>query len=849
MGWIGKVFRQKKVNSDKLLSEIQLNYSIFLDILDTNNRILKIIGDMEEKSQGEYCFDINYIITSVQTLRTDVQHLTDRLILIGGEKYGVLRERFTALDADLQNIVHGRTEIRRDDFTLPLHRITKEHASSVGSKIAQLGEIRSRLGMSVPEGFAITAWAYKHFVAANNLQEKIDTSIHSLDIKNFKDLIARSGQIQDMIRSGTVPDDLTGAIRTSFAELRRTSSAQGVALRSSALGEDTLFSFAGQYATYLNVQEREIIDRYRDVLASKFTPKAIYYFMSHALSEAELAMGVGCMEMIDAAVSGVIYTLDPVHPAEHCMLINAIFGLGKFLVDGTVTPDVFKVSREDRSVRETSIAVKPLKLCIHPSGGVRQEQVPESMQRVPSLDTSEIQNLLDAGLSIEKHYACPQDIEWVIDQNRRLYILQARPLRVMDIKQVQTASGFPEAALLVMGGTTVCPGAGAGKVFHADSPQDLSRMPEGSVLVTRSPFPGIVMAINRVKALVTVQGGTASHMATIAREYRIPMIAGVSGAFDIPSGSEVTVDATGTAVYSGLCDGILKVRQSDDSVTARPPVLELLRKVLDKISPLNLHDATADTFTPVHCETFHDITRFVHQKAMEEMFTSCSAVGCSDDIGIRLKSSIPLAINIVYVDRKMDDSAGTREIVETQIESLPMTAFWNGIKKEGWPPTPGVNFGGLVSVMSAQVLNPQGNGFLERSFAILGKHYMLLGLHMGYHFSTVEALCTDDPGKNYIRMQYKDGGAALERRIRRIKVLADILSVMGFSSAREADFLNSSIHYQSSTLLLSFLEILGRLTMMFKQLDMALANDAVAGWYRQDFLKRLDLPQAAGVRG
>jgi pyruvate,water dikinase len=145
--------------------------------------------------------------------------------------------------------------------------------------------------------------------------------------------------------------------------------------------------------------------------------------------------------------------------------------------------------------------------------------------------------------------------------------------------------------------------------------------------------------------------------------------------------------------------------------------------------------------------------------------------------------------------------------------------------------------------MSTQILRTQQNDFLERSFAILGKEYMLLGLHMGYHFSTVEAMCTKDVNKNYIRIQYKDGGATLDRRIRRIRILADILSAMGFSNFTEADFLDAYLHYQSCSSIKISLQNIGRLSIMSKQLDMALANDSIANWYKNDFLKRLDLKQ------
>jgi pyruvate,water dikinase len=841
LSWIRNIFRQERGNSDKLLSEIQKKFSVFLDILDTNNQILSIISDLEEKSQGEYLFDINYITKNLKAIREGIRGLIEKLIFIGGEEYLPLKDKFSEIDAGIDAIIGGNRALIKDDFTIPIKQLNKERAYSVGSKIAQLGEISSKLGLSVPEGFAITSWAYKHFVDRNNLQEQISKSIHKLDIKNYDDLIHTSDQIQTLIKSSAVPADLGLAIKNSFSDLKNHSPAKGFAVRSSALGEDTIFSFAGQYATFLNVKENEIIDRYREVLASKFTPKAIYYFLSHSLSEAELAMSVGCMEMINSAISGVLYTLDPVHPEEQCLLINAIYGLGKYLVDGTVTPDVFKVSKQDGSVKETRLALKSIKLIMNEGGGIKQEPVPESMQGAPSIDQKTIKLLVDTGLDIERHYGCPQDIEWAIDHNNRLFILQTRPLRVIKTKNARFPADVSRLNAIITGGTTVCPGAGTGLIYHADTPHQLASVPDGAILITHVPFPGIIMVMSRVRAIVTEQGGSASHMATIAREYRIPTLTGVQGAAGIPAGKEVTVDATGAVIYAGKQEQLVEARQLDYDPADQSAIFELIKKVLTRISTLNLIDATAEDFKPGNCKTFHDITRFVHQKAMEEMFHSCSAMGCKEDIGVKLKTGIPMSINIIYIDRTMADYSKNKWIEEDHLDSVPMTAFWNGVKKEGWPSTPSVNLSGLISVMSTQMLRTQQNDFLEKSFAILGKEYMLLGLHMGYHFSTVEAMCTDDGNKNYIRMQYKDGGAALDRRVRRIRVLSEILSDMGFSNITEADFLDSSVHYQSCSFIVEKLQVIGRLTMMFKQLDMALANDSVAQWYKADFLKRLNL--------
>ncbi len=841
MNWFHNIFHKERENPGKLLSDIQEKFFIFLNILEKNNQILKTIGDMEEKLQGDYLFDINYIISSLSKIRSGVKDIIDQLITIGGQRYSPLEKQLQAINNDIDCMIPVNKAVVKDDFTIPIEELSGKRSVSVGSKIAQLGELKSKLGLAVPEGFAISAWSYKHFVDANSLQEKINKSINKLDIKHYNDLVRISNEIQGMIKSNPVPDDLVSAIQKRYKELKERSHAKGVSLRSSAIGEDTSLSFAGQYATFLNVRDNELIDKYREVLASKFTPKAIYYFLSHALSESELAMGVGCMAMVDASVSGVMYTLDPVHPEKECLVLNSIYGLGKYLVDGTIMPDVFKISKKDMTVKESLTAVKPVRLVMGSNGGTVEEPVPASEQNMPSLNDEQIKLLTDIAMRIENHYGCPQDIEWAIDQSRRLFLLQTRPLRVIKARPPVLSPDTSKLEALLSNGITVCPGAGAGRVFHAHSIQDLSNIPDGTVLVANNPFPGLITAMGRVNAIVTESGGIASHMATLAREYRVPTLCGARGAMGIASGKPVTVDATGGIIYEGIHRDLIDARRPDYEFFDQTAIFELLKNILTKISPLSMIDSTAPSFQPENCRTFHDITRFVHQKAMEEMFTTATDVGFREEIGLRLKSDIPLAMNVIYIDRTVSGSIREKSLPDNEIDSVPMNAFWSGVKEEGWPSAPPVNLMGMVSVLSTQMLRGERYGFLEKSFAILGKEYMLLGLYMGYHLSTIEAMCSDDLDKNYIRMQYKEGGASLDRRIRRISLLKDILSCMGFENFSESDFLDSMLYHTDRQSIIEKLHLLGRISMMFKQLDMALSNDSVTRWYRDDFVKRLNL--------
>ena len=839
MKWLRNIFRHPP--QDPGLQALRDRFTHFLALLEKNNQVLKIISDMEEKSQGEHLFDINYIRTNVAAIRSGVGEIVERMIALGGEPYEPLRDKFAAIDAEVEELLQGKRPIQKDAYTIPLDQLRRDHAHSVGSKSAQLGELKGELGLPVPEGFAITAWAYKHFVDANNLQARITQRIDSLDIKRHEDLVRVSDEIQAMVTGAAVPADLADAILRSYDELLQRCSSQTFSMRSSAIGEDTLFSFAGQYRSFLNVTGPELIDCYRSVLASKFTPQAIYYFLSHALSESELAMSVCCVAMVDAAASGVIYTRDPVRPGDDCVLVSSIYGLGKYLVDGTVTADLFRISRADASIQESRLARKPVRLVLRPGGGTAQEAVPEGEQNAPSLSERCLRKMLELAVKIESHYGCPQDIEWALDRNGCLFVLQTRPLRVIHARSGDTLPDLSKLEVLCSGGVTVCPGAGYGAIVHASATPDLAGVPDEAVLITPNPFPGLVTVMGKVRALVTEVGGVASHMATLARECRIPTVVGMSRATALPTGQLVTVDATGAAIYVGAHPDLCAARRPEFELFEDTAILNLLERVLAKLSPLVLLHPSDPDFTIASCRTFHDITRFAHQRAMEEMFSRAKNIEQKERIGLRLKSDIPLQVNIIPIDRETYGLEERRWVSEEHITSAPMKAFWDGVKKEGWAAdAPAPSVGGLLSVFSTH-LTTDKDQFLECSFAILSKEYMFLSLHLGYHFTTVEAMCAPEPNKNYIRIQHKGGGASLDRRTRRVRLIQDLLSKLGFEHAGTGDFLDSSVTYLDPSSVLQRLYLLGRITMITKQLDIALSNDAITQWYTEDFVKKLAL--------
>ena len=489
MTW-NNFFRKNSHNpaTDRRINKLRERFTHFNRLINQNGQLLKEINDLEEKSLGEYLFDINYVHQTVDRIVTGVSSLIDEMIAIGGEEYEPLLARFKSINRELDWILAGHREIEKSDYTIRYRKLNSKYVNITGGKNAQLGELATKLSLPVPHGFAITAWAYKRFMDAGNLQARISKRISSINIRKYEDLIKFSEEIREMILINSVPDDLTSDINDCMNSLLDRTYYPSFSVRSSAIGEDSHHSFAGQYATYLNVHTDNIIEKYRQVLASKFGPKAIYYYLSHDLSESDMAMCVGCVGMIDAAVSGVIYTRNPVDRSGDYLLISAIYGLGTYLVEGTITPDSFRVDRGSCEIISASLARKQVQLVMDPDGGTMDVPIPEADQDIPVLSQDQVNKLTEMALKIEAHYSCPQDIEWVIDKQGQPFILQTRPLALMDTSSTETDPDTAQFEVLTSGGITVCPGAGAGKLYHIDSAEELPDVPNGAVLLVRHPF-------------------------------------------------------------------------------------------------------------------------------------------------------------------------------------------------------------------------------------------------------------------------------------------------------------------------------------------------------------------------
>ena len=433
----------------------------------------------------------------------------------------------------------------------------------VGGKNASLGEMithLTKLGIRVPEGFAVTTKAFRAFVSHNKLEERLKEALEGLDPDNPSDVAARGRKVRKMFLDSEFPDDLRREIEWGYWELGRRLSLENpsVAIRSSATSEDLEgASFAGQHETILNVRgERAVVRAIKQCFASLFTDRAIAYRVHKGFGQIGNALSVGVQRMVrsDLACSGVMFTLDTESGFENVVYITGSWGLGEMIVQGAVNPDqfyVFKPSIEgyEDPIIEKKLGSKLVKLIYASKGaGMEDAEVPTADRNRFVLEDSEIITLAKWACIIEKHYKKQMDIEWAKDgETKELYIVQARPETVHAVKSQNVLEKYvlEEKSKVLVRGEGVGSKIGQGTVRVLESAFEIGDFRKGEVLVTDKTDPDWEPIMRIASAIITDRGGRTCHAAIVSRELGIPCIIGTAdGTKQLTTGQKVTVDTS-----------------------------------------------------------------------------------------------------------------------------------------------------------------------------------------------------------------------------------------------------------------------------------------------------------------
>lgn len=452
---------------------------------------------------------------------------------------------------EIQLIVAGN---KQKPNVLWFKEVNHQDITDVGGKGANLGEMY-HLKIPVPNGFVVTSSAYFNFVNINNLPQKIKQILESTDVDHPDQLNSASNRIKNLIKKSDIPNDIAIDIMKAYKKLSAYGGLQNlaVAVRSSATAEDLPeASFAGQQETFLNVVgESNVITRVRDCWASLFTPRAIFYRQKKKFDHFKVGIAVPVQKMVQSDVSGIMFTINPVNNNKNQIIVETIWGLGEYIVQGTVTPDQYIVDKNDWEITSSTVTPQTIQLIRNGSQETVEKPVPKSKQSRQKINSSQIIHIAKIGQKLHNHYGKAQDIEFAVEKNK-IYIVQTRPVTTIDTNNQRLSQDIATNQTPDLIGDPASPGTASGPVIVIQSPSQINQVKSGQILVTTMTTPDFVPAMKKVKGIVTDKGGQTSHAAIVSRELGVPCIVGTKTATkSFKNNDLVTMDGTNGKIWRG----------------------------------------------------------------------------------------------------------------------------------------------------------------------------------------------------------------------------------------------------------------------------------------------------------
>jgi pyruvate,water dikinase len=811
-------------------------YQSFRDLLAFNNECLEHMASLQE--------DLQYVPPLRDVIGGRIGEVFDRaagtvaaLETLTENKFPRLERLLSKQRHEVETYVASVQERVTPRLAVSLSEIDLKAAGEVGGKAAYLGEVRNHVGLPVPEGFALTIEAYQQAFGVPLWRESRD-SLKDVDPDDIEGIQKAARHLAARVLEAPIPRAVEVALLERAKRLD--TRGQGFAVRSSAVGEGGQLTFAGQFASLLNVNEFQLLDAYRRVIASRFSERAIAYRRSLGIGEVESPMAVLVVPVLRAKAAGILYTRDPNHPESGNVLITAAHGLGLDIAGGKASADLFVVGRgRTHMVLERHVARKESRAVLDASGGITRRSLGEEESRTPSLETEDLQILAHWGVRLESHFRAPQDVEWVLDEDGGLWIVQTRDLALGQKESGGVGRGNPKSEPILKGGRTICGGRASGPAYHAEESESLARVPSGAVLFVRRPTPDIVKVLPKIAGFVAESGNITGHGAALLREFKIPSAFQMAQAMDrVAPGSQVSLDAGRPAIYGG----ILWTAPAEE-VQLRERYAALREDPIhSKLLTLNLMDPSALNFRASGCRSAHDVLRFSHEKAIEAMFSvNDRAADRSPLSARRLVASTPVRLFVLDLGGGVRfEDPGMREILPEQIQSRPFAAFWCGVTHPGvsWSRQMPASLNGLASVVAGSFASHSSarRALGERSYLLVADEYMNLNSRLAYHFTLVDACLSDLATANYISFRFAGGGATRWRRNLRAVFIEKVLSRQGFLADRRGDVVNAWHRKGSAEETAAALDILGRLMACSSQLDMYMDSHEAMEWYVAQFI-------------
>ncbi len=849
-GWMDRLIRlwreRRGRHQAAALRLIKARYHVFRVLLDHNERALEGLAEVDrllgEDAPGR-------LEDAVLALAETVLEMADGLNRLAGNTYAGLYPKIETLRAEAEESL-ARLNRSTQAIWISLDEVTADLRDEAGGKAQPLGTLL-RAGLPVPPGGVVLRRACRGYLRQARLEARLEAVLAQAR-EPGADLEALAGQARGMILASEPDGPFTAGLQTLWTDLAHGDS-PALSVRSSASGEDSLeHSFAGQYVSVLGVVSSEgLVQAFKEVLAGAFSPRALAYRARAGRAGRSLDMAVLCQPLVQARISGVLFTLDPMAPDSGRMLLTAVPGLGTQAVSGRAATDLYRPHRvpgaEALERTPAEIAEKNLREVLAPGGGLVLQAVDGGERLAPLLGPDQILELRTLGLRIEALAGSAQDIEWSMDNQDTIWILQARPARLAVSARPAEATLVQGGRVLLQGGVPASPGKSVGVLALARSREDLAALRDRSNDRTSDQSGPVVLALHQslvdaaalvphVAGLLVDLGNPLDHLACLAREQGRPMITGLGRAtLDLVPGDWVLVDADQGRVLAADP----QVWKDAPAPAPRPPsktpdaAVDLRRLTLR----LSLTDAYGPTFSIMECASLHDLVRYMHEKAVLAMFQAGDSIAEQEfSLVSRLKD--PAGLLFLIIDLGGGLIPGRSGVVSLdEVLCEPLLALCQGMSAPGlrWgTPPPLAGLGGLVSrsLLDAGSARPLGNP----NYALVTKDYLNVNARVDYHFVMIDAVCGANPRANSIRFRFKGGGTARVQRERRALFVETVLAAQEFFTSRQGDMVTAVLTEGSRDTVREKMEMLGRLLGFSRLLDASMIHDEMPGRMAQSFL-------------
>jgi pyruvate,water dikinase len=839
LGRLRAARQQRKTESQHLL---KARYHVFRSLLAGNNRAVDCLTEISIhlRMQG----DPAGLAKLVHRLSEETAEMIARLQTLASGQYRGLPAAHQAIVQRLQSTLAKIASPEHLPRVLPLARIHGGLKGQTGNKAAALAELRKD-ALPTPDGFVITLAGCRFFLEHTGLSLEL---VHLLAIRGADKekhvSAATAAQVKELITGALIPpalaEEITAAARAFFKK------GKGLAVRSSSISEDgSRHSFAGQFSSVLNVcDEAQFLEAFKEVVASNFNPRSLAYRLNAGLDPLRFDMAVLCLEMVEARAAGVLLTRSPQEPESGRMLVSAVPGLGEAAVSGSAAADLYLLGADGRvDWPRSTIADKERLLVCEEAGGVAWRELPPEARKQPVLRETELQALAGWGRKLERRANVPLDLEWAVDREGAVVILQVRPMTTMGI---QAGELRQEDSPVLAQGVIASGGRATGRVLVVKGRQDFENIPQGPVvLVMQQSFVEAANLLGQVAAVLVELGSPADHLACVAREQETPMVCGLPNISRLlQDGRWITVDGGHGRVYEAGAQEIAAAEKSwQHGVPAvrrmREPLSPLHRELQELVTVLHLTDAYGPTFSIVECKSLHDIVRFVHEKAVLSMFHAGDEM-LEENLGAvhAIDSPVPFFVSVIDMGGGVVlPEPKRRRIPPEAVVSRPFQALWRGITTPGlhWGPPPGGT--PMGSVMSSFLTDQKSERPIGMpNYCLVSRDYCNMNARMDFHFIMIDAVASPEPRSNHIKFRFKGGGTNLNRRRRRAQCIGEIFEQYGFSVDVREDLINASLQGAAREAIEEKLVMVGRILGFTRLLDAAMGDDALIGKVARAFM-------------